>query len=87
MRNQTHVVHLGRHPSWPQRDGVPSIAMDETELATRWKLSVKTVRRWRQVDLGPIFCKLGSRVVYLVSEVEAYERRVSRNSTSARAYA
>jgi hypothetical protein len=61
--------------------------MDETELATRWKLSVKTVRRWRQIDLGPVFCKLGSRVVYLVSEVEAYERRVSRNSTSARAYA
>ncbi len=87
MTNQTHVVHPGRHPSWPQQDGAPRIAMDETELATRWKLSVKTVRRWRQIDLGPIFCKLGSRVVYLVSEVEAYERRVSRNSTSARAYA
>ena len=87
MRNQTHVVHPGRHPSWPQRVDAPRIAMDETELATRWKLSVKTVRRWRQIDLGPVFCKLGSRVVYLVSEVEAYERRVSRNSTGARAYA
>ena len=87
MRNQTQVVQPGQHPSWSQRDGTPRIAMDETELATRWKLSVKTVRRWRQVDLGPIFCKLGSRVVYLVSEIEAYERRVSRNSTSARAYA
>ena len=87
MRNQTHVVHPGRHPGWPQQVDTPRIAMDETELATRWKLSVKTVRRWRQIDLGPVFCKLGSRVVYLVSEVEAYERRVSRNSTSARAYA
>ena len=87
MRNQTHVVHSSRHPSWPQQVDASRIAMDETELATRWKLSVKTVRRWRQIDLGPVFCKLGSRVVYLVSEVEAYERRVSRNSTSARAYA
>ena len=87
MRNQTQVVHPGRHPSWPQQVDAARIAMDETELATRWKLSVKTVRRWRQIDLGPVFCKLGSRVVYLVSEVEAYERRVSRNSTSARAYA
>ena len=87
MRNQTHVVQSGRHPNWPQRVDAPRIAMDETELATRWKLSVKTVRRWRQIDLGPVFCKLGSRVVYLASEVEAYERRVSRNSTSARAYA
>ncbi len=87
MSYQPQAVQPGGHSNWPQRASAPSIAMDETELATRWKLSVKTVRRWRQIDLGPIFCKLGSRVVYLVSEIEAYERRVSRNSTSARAYA
>lgn len=63
------------------------IALDENELATRWGLSVKTLRRWRQEQLGPVFCKLGSRVTYLIPEVEAFERRVSRHSTSARAYA
>lgn len=62
------------------------IAFDENELATRWGLSVKTLRRWRQEQLGCAFCKLGSRVVYLITEVEAFERRVSRYSTSARAY-
>ena len=36
MRNQTHVVQSGRHPNWPQRVDAPRIAMDETELATRW---------------------------------------------------
>lgn len=87
MRNLSHAVQPGRHPGAPQRLGTTSIAIDETELATRWKLSVKTVRRWRQINLGPIFCKFGSRVVYLVSEVEAYERHVARCSTGARAYA
>jgi hypothetical protein len=62
------------------------IALDESELAARWGLSVKTLRRWRQEQLGPVFCKLGSRVTYLISEIEAFERRVSRYSTSARAY-
>jgi len=63
------------------------IALDENELATRWGMSVKTLRRWRQTQLGPVFCKFGARVTYLIHEIEAYERRVSRNSTSSRAYA
>ena len=70
----------------PSRDGALRIAIDENELATRWGLSVKTLRRWRQESLGPVFCKLGARVTYLITEVEAFERRVSRNSTFTRAY-
>ena len=62
------------------------LALTEHELANRWALSVRTVRRWRQTDLGPVFCKFGSRVTYLLREVEAYERRVSKNATFARAY-
>lgn len=62
------------------------IALNETELATRWGISVKTLRRWRQDQLGPVFCKFGARVTYLITDIEAFERRVSRHSTSARAY-
>ena len=62
------------------------IALDENELAIRWGLSVKTLRRWRQEQLGPIYCKLGRRVTYLLHEIEAFERRVSRCSTSVSAY-
>lgn len=64
----------------------PCIALSENELAARWGLSVKTLRRWRQEQLGPVFCKLGARITYLISEVEAFERRVSRYSTFARAH-
>lgn len=65
---------------------LPRLALNEYELATRWGLSVKTIRRWRQEQLGPVFCKLGARVTYLISEIEAFEQRVSRYSTSTRAY-
>ena len=61
-------------------------ALNEYELAARWGLSVKTLRRWRQEQLGCVFTKMGARVIYLLPEIEAYERRVSRYSTSARAY-
>lgn len=78
------VGHASRVPLAPS--ATPCIALTENELAVRWGLSVKTLRRWRQESLGPIFCKLGARVTYLISEVEAFERRVSRYSTFARAY-
>lgn len=86
MQNQAPSVQSGRFSNRPYRDGATRIALDENELATRWGLSVKTLRRWRQEQLGCVFCKLGSRVVYLLAEVEAFERRVSRYSTFARAY-
>ena len=86
MQNQAPSVQSGRFPNRSNRDGATRIAIDENELATRWGLSVKTLRRWRQESLGPVFCKLGARVTYLISEVEAFERRVSRYSTFSRAY-
>lgn len=86
MQNKVSSVQSGRKISRPLPGGVTRIALDENELAARWGLSVKTLRRWRQEQLGPVFCKLGARVTYLISEIEAFERRVSRYSTSARAY-
>lgn len=86
MPNQVPFVQPGRSFTRPLQGSAPRIALDENELAARWGLSVKTLRRWRQEQLGPIFCKLGARVTYLIPEVEAFERRVSRYSTFARAY-
>jgi len=86
MQNQVPSVQSGRKLSRLLPDGATRIALDENELAIRWGLSVKTLRRWRQEQLGPIYCKLGRRVTYLLHEIEAFERRVSRYSTFARAY-
>ncbi len=87
MKRHIPLVQSRKFARWAQPEGGVCIALDENELATRWGLSVKTLRRWRQEQLGPIFCKFGARVTYLITEVEAYERRVSRHSTFARAYA
>ena len=84
MLNPVPSVQPGRHHPKAQAPATLRIALDENELAARWGISVKTLRRWRQEQLGPVFCKLGARVTYLIPEIEAYERRVSRFSTSAR---
>jgi hypothetical protein len=88
--NQPHISRPSGHPPQGpchQPPAPASIAFNEHELATRWGLSVKTLRRWRQQQLGPVFCKLGSRVVYLITDVEAFERRCSRYSTFTKVYA
>lgn len=86
MQNQVPSIQTSRVLNRLNPAGAARIALDEFELAARWGLSVKTLRRWRQEQLGPVFCKLGARVTYLISEIEAFERRVSRHSTFTRAY-
>lgn len=86
MQTQVQSHPKSQPLRWPRRETNPRIALNEFDLAARWGLSVKTLRRWRQDHLGPIFCKMGARVTYLISEIEAYERRVSRHSTSSSVY-
>jgi len=86
MQTQVPAIQTGRNSIRPNRGDVTCIALDENELAIRWGLSVKTLRRWRQEQLGPIYGKLGRRVTYLLHEIEAFERRVSRYSSFTRAY-
>lgn len=86
MQNQFPSVESGRSHRHNSRAGAMRIAIDENELSQRWGLSVKTLRRWRQEKLGPVHLKLGSRVTYLIDQIEAYERRVSRHSTSSAVY-
>jgi hypothetical protein len=45
----------------------------EHELAQRWRLSVRTLQRWRRGSSGPLFLQLGRRVVYRLSDVERFE--------------
>lgn len=86
MQNQASSLQSIRTTVRPISGNAACIALNENELSIRWGLSVKTLRRWRQEQLGPIYCKLGRRVTYLLHEVEAFERRVSRYSSFSRAY-
>lgn len=47
--------------------------LSERELAARWRLSVRTLQRWRVAGSGPTFLRLGRRITYRLSDVELFE--------------
>lgn len=49
--------------------------LEQSELANRWRISARTLERWRWRKTGPSYIKLGGKVVYSIEDVEAYERR------------
>lgn len=49
--------------------------LNQTELARRWRMSPRTLERWRWLKQGPVFIKVGGKVVYSLADVEAYERK------------
>ena len=55
----------------------------QVELARRWKLSPRTLERWRWTGEGPKFVKLGGRVVYRLSDIEAFESENVQSRTAA----
>ena len=52
------------------------------QLAARWGLSEKTLERWRMLGTGPVFLKLGSRVLYRIEEIQSHEQRRTRQCTA-----
>lgn len=56
--------------------------LTQSELALRWKLSQRTLERWRSEGIGPKLSKIGSRCLYPIEEIEAYEASHLRQRTS-----
>ncbi|NUB46215.1 DNA-binding protein [Fertoebacter nigrum] len=52
------------------------VCLNQIELAARWKISHRTLERWRWAQEGPRYLKLGGRVVYRLTDIEAFERDV-----------
>jgi hypothetical protein len=46
---------------------------NQVELSRRWRLSPRTLERWRFQGTGPRYLKIGGRVVYRLEDIEAYE--------------
>jgi len=55
--------------------------MNQNALAARWAISPRTLERWRWAGEGPLFIKLGGRVVYRLKDVEAFEAEQIRQAT------
>jgi hypothetical protein len=59
----------------------PIAHLNQIELARRWKMSSRTLERWRWLALGPPHLKIGGRVLYRLDDVEVYEARQVRTRT------
>jgi hypothetical protein len=50
--------------------------LNQIDLARRWRISPRTLERWRWLGEGPRYLKLGGRVLYRVADIEAYEQSI-----------
>ncbi|MDD3030630.1 MAG: helix-turn-helix domain-containing protein [Alphaproteobacteria bacterium] len=50
------------------------VHLDQAALAARWRLSERTLERWRWMGVGPCYLKIGGHVVYRLRDIEAYEQ-------------
>ena len=47
--------------------------LDQPALAHRWRVSPRTLEGWRLRKQGPPYFKVGSKVLYRLKDVEAFE--------------
>ncbi|MCG7927944.1 MAG: DNA-binding protein [Candidatus Thiodiazotropha taylori] len=52
----------------------------------KWDVSQRTLERWRSIGWGPIFLKIGGRVVYRVEYILAYEEQHLAGPTQTKPY-
>jgi hypothetical protein len=53
--------------------GSPVHHLNQIELSRRWRISPRTLERWRWLGRGPAYLKIGGRVAYRLEDVEAFE--------------
>ena len=72
-----------KNPSLAQEFNLPETTpfWNESQLAQRWKLSLKTLQRWRSEGIGPVFVKMRSSVFYPIGEIILFEHSRRRRST------
>jgi len=63
---------------------LPCNHINQKQLTERWCLSQRTLERWRAIGWGPLFLKMGGRVVYREKDVLAYEEQHLAESTQPR---
>ena len=58
------------------------VLLTEREVASIFRVSVRTLQNWRVTGGGPEFVKLGSRVVYRTTSIRAFLNERQRRITS-----
>lgn len=55
----------------------PPFLLDTKRLARRWQMSPRTLEAWRQQGRGPPFLRIGRRILFRLTDVEAFERNAA----------
>jgi hypothetical protein len=55
--------------------------LTQVELAARWRISPRTLERWRWAGDGPRFIKIGGLVRYRLQDIERFEAEQLRQIT------
>lgn len=56
--------------------------LTQLELAERWRISPRTLEKWRYLGVGVEHLKIGGRVIYRMDDVRAYEAAHRKGHTS-----
>ena len=71
---------ISHHHLPPAGGGQTTHHLTQTDLARRWRISPRTLERWRWLKQGPHYLKIGGRVVYRLEDVEAFEVEMMRET-------
>lgn len=63
----------GKSSSTPGRSANDGRHLIEAELARRWRISPRTLARWRRAGRAPPHLMLGRTAIYPIDAVEAFE--------------
>lgn len=63
----------GKSSSTPGRSANDDRHLIEAELARRWRISPRTLARWRRAGRAPPHLMLGRTAIYPIDAVEAFE--------------
>jgi hypothetical protein len=55
--------------------------LNQVDLSRRWSISPRTLERWRWLQAGPQYLKIGGRVVYRLEDVESFEAAQTKNDS------
>lgn len=57
--------------------------LTQGELAAHWRVSIRTLERWRAAGVGPAWMKLERRVLYRSEDILAFEAARTRDAEPA----
>ena len=57
------------------------IRLNERQLCKFWSITPETLRKWRGNGYGPIYLKIGGRVLYRSEDILAFEHQTRYRSS------